>query len=123
MCVVRSLPLFAQSNGVFVMEFVRVASANAIAPGAALVVEVAGEEVLLANINGSFYAIGNICSHAYARLSDGYLDQEDCTAECPLHGSLFDLRTGQPRTLPAFEPVPVYAVRVEGDDLLLAPPA
>lgn len=102
-------------------EFVRVASASAITPGQALVVELAGEEVLLTNIDGTFYAIGNICSHAYALLSEGYLDTEECTVECPLHGSMFDLRTGKPRTLPAFEPVPVYAVRVEGDEVLLAP--
>ena len=64
-----------------------------------------------------FYAIHDECSHAAIPLSEG--DVEGCLIECWLHGSTFDLRTGKPTTLPAFEPVPVYPVRVEGDDLLV----
>ena len=63
------------------------------------------------------FAIRDQCSHASITLSEG--EVEDCLIECWLHGSTFDLRTGKPTTLPAFEPVPVYPVRVEGGDVLV----
>jgi 3-phenylpropionate/trans-cinnamate dioxygenase ferredoxin component len=67
------------------------------------------------------FAIRDECSHAAIALSEGDVDAVDgvCTIECWLHGSTFDLRTGKPTTLPAFEPVAVYPVRVEGDDVLV----
>ena len=63
------------------------------------------------------FAIRDECSHANIPLSEG--DVEGCLIECWLHGSTFDLRTGKPTTLPASEPVPVYPVRVDGDDVLV----
>jgi len=67
----------------------------------------------------TFYATTDICSHAYAELSEGYLDIDDCTIECPLHGSRFDIATGAVLTLPAYEPIATYPVRVEGEDVLV----
>ncbi len=67
----------------------------------------------------TFYAINNICSHAYAELSDGELDTDECSVTCPVHGSAFDLSTGRPNILPAFEPVASYRVSVQGDDILV----
>lgn len=64
---------------------------------------------------GELHAIGDTCSHAEISLSEG--DVEDCTIECWAHGSSFDLKTGQPLTLPAFEPVPVFALAVQGSDV------
>jgi 3-phenylpropionate/trans-cinnamate dioxygenase ferredoxin component len=64
---------------------------------------------------GAIHAIGDTCSHADVSLSEG--DVEDCTIECWGHGSQFDLRSGQPLSLPAYEPVPVFAVAIEGDDV------
>lgn len=64
---------------------------------------------------GELHAIGDTCSHAEISLSEG--DVEGCTIECWAHGSSFDLNTGQPLTLPAFEPVPVFALAVHGDDV------
>ncbi|HLV04901.1 non-heme iron oxygenase ferredoxin subunit [uncultured Georgenia sp.] len=66
---------------------------------------------------GDFHAVSDICSHGQVNLSDG--EVEDSTIECWLHGSTFDLRTGKPLSLPATQPVPVYAVSVEGDSVLV----
>ena len=82
-----------------------------------LLVEVDGEEVAVVRSGDEYYAIADLCSHAAVPLSEG--DVVDGTIECYLHGSLFDLRTGKPTGLPATEPVAVYPVRVEGDDLLV----
>ena len=67
--------------------------------------------------DGQVHAIGDTCTHADVSLSEG--EVEDCSIECWLHGSRFDLRTGEPLALPAIRPVPVYPVTVEGDDVLV----
>jgi 3-phenylpropionate/trans-cinnamate dioxygenase ferredoxin subunit len=66
------------------------------------------------NCAGTLYAIEDRCSHDDGELLEGALDQERCTVECPRHGSLFDLRTGKPLTLPAYVPVETFQVSVEG---------
>ena len=67
--------------------------------------------------DGDVHAVGDTCTHADVSLSQG--EVEDCSIECWLHGSRFDLRTGEPLALPAIRPVPVYRVTVEGDDVLV----
>lgn len=67
--------------------------------------------------NGDVHAIGDTCTHADVSLAEG--EVEDCSIECWLHGSRFDLRTGQPLALPAIRPVPVYPVTLDGDDVLV----
>jgi 3-phenylpropionate/trans-cinnamate dioxygenase ferredoxin subunit len=67
--------------------------------------------------DGSVHAVGDTCTHADVSLSEG--EVEDCTIECWLHGSRFDLRTGQPLALPAIRPVPVFPVTLDGDDVLV----
>lgn len=64
---------------------------------------------------GVLHAVGDTCSHAEISLSEG--DVEGCTIECWAHGSSFDLNSGQPLTLPAYEPIPVFALSVDGDDV------
>jgi 3-phenylpropionate/trans-cinnamate dioxygenase ferredoxin subunit len=66
--------------------------------------------IAVVTIDGEIFAVGDRCSHADVSLSEG--DVEGCSLECWLHGSAFDLRTGAPLTLPAIEPVPVFATRV-----------
>jgi 3-phenylpropionate/trans-cinnamate dioxygenase ferredoxin subunit len=83
----------------------------------AIRVELAGKPVCIARSNGEVFAIADVCSHADVALSEG--DVEDGKIECWLHGSLFDLRTGEPSGLPATRPVPTYPVTVEGDDVLV----
>lgn len=80
--------------------------------GGILGVEVGGEPVVLAKLDGSVYALGGVCTHAGGDLADGWLEGE--TLKCPLHNSGFNIRTGQAIGLPAKTPVPVYDVRVEG---------
>ncbi len=82
-------------------------------------VDVAGRKISLVRIGDDVYAIGDTCSHGNFSLSDGIVDEDACTIECPKHGSEFDLRSGEPLTLPAVRPVPAYAVRVVDGRVLL----
>ncbi len=100
------------------MEFVKVATINDLEPGAAKRVVVDGQPVALFNVDGEFHAIGDICSHAHASLSEGYI--EDDVVECPLHGARFNVRTGKNLSLPALFPVAKYEVRIAGEDILVA---
>jgi 3-phenylpropionate/trans-cinnamate dioxygenase ferredoxin subunit len=78
----------------------------------------AGDELIaLYNCDGAYFATDDTCSHAEASLSDGWL--EDCEVTCPLHGAIFDVKTGIPQCLPATRPIRTYVVRVEGDDIFV----
>ena len=98
--------------------YVRACSVAALSDESALGVEIDDVPVCLAKSQGQVFAIADICSHADVNLSEG--EVEDGTVECWLHGSRFDLRTGQPTGLPATRPVPTYAVKIEGDDVYVA---
>jgi nitrite reductase/ring-hydroxylating ferredoxin subunit len=98
-------------------EFVRVAGTSDLADGEIMPVDVGGEVVLLSRLDGTFYAVGEACSHAQGPLADGYVQGDE--VECPWHGSRFSLRTGKPTCPPATEPVPAFNVRVDGDDVLV----
>jgi 3-phenylpropionate/trans-cinnamate dioxygenase ferredoxin subunit len=77
-------------------------------------------EIAVANLGeGRFVAVDDICSHAEASLSEGEVDVDMETIECPRHGSTFDLRTGQPKTLPATVPIPAFPVKVDGDRIFI----
>jgi len=77
-------------------------------------------EIAVANLGeGVFLAVDDICSHAEASLSEGEVDVEDETIECPRHGSVFDLRSGKPRSLPATLPIVTFPVKVEGDTIMI----
>jgi 3-phenylpropionate/trans-cinnamate dioxygenase ferredoxin component len=89
------------------------------APRGVLRVELEGEPVaIVCTDGGSFSAISDVCSHAEVALSDGDIDGS--TVECWLHGSRFDLRTGKPLGPPATRSVPVYDIKVDGDDVYLS---
>lgn len=68
---------------------------------------------------GELLAIEDRCSHDDGPLAEGEFDSASCTVECPRHGSLFDIRSGKPKTLPAYRPVDTFPVRVEGDEIKL----
>ena len=93
--------------------FQRVCLLDEIAPGTARRVLVDGVAIAVVRTTDGVYAINDRCSHADVSLADGEVD--GCTIECWLHGSAFDLRSGEPLSLPAIVPVPVYAARVVGD--------
>ena len=71
------------------------------------------------NCDGTVYAIEDRCSHDDGPLVEGVLDQAECTIECPRHGSLFDLKTGMPLTLPAYVAVETFPVHIEDDMIKL----
>ena len=99
-------------------EFTRACSLSDVADGGSLAVEVGGEQVAIVRTEGEVFAIRDVCSHAEIALTEGSVD--GYAIECWLHGSCFDLRTGEPTNLPATEPVPVYPVKIEGDDVLVS---
>ena len=103
------------------MAFERVCALSEVPENGALRVELADIDIAVVRFEGGVYAIQDVCSHAEVPLSEGDVEELDGapTIECWLHGSCFDLRTGEPTNLPATEPVDVYPVRVEGEDVLV----
>jgi 3-phenylpropionate/trans-cinnamate dioxygenase ferredoxin component len=95
----------------------RACTVDEVVEGTALAVTVDGIDIALVRDGDEIYAIRDECSHAAIALSEG--DVEGCEIECWLHGSRFDLRTGKPTCLPATEPVAIYPVSVEGDDVMV----
>ena len=75
------------------------------------------EVVVVRDSDGELHAVSDICSHGAVSLSEG--EVEGCLIECWLHGSRFDLRTGQPDSPPAVRPIPVYPLTLDGDDVLV----
>lgn len=100
------------------MTFTRVCGVDEVAAGSSKRVDVAGHRLAVVRIgDDGWYVIGDECSHANYSLSEGEVWPDEYEIECPKHGSLFDVRTGEPQSLPATKPVPTYAVRVDGADV------
>jgi len=99
--------------------FVKLATIRDIPENGMCAAEYGGLRIALYNVDGQIYATSDVCSHAYAELSEGFLDTDDCTIECPLHGSRFDICTGAVLSLPAYEPIATYPVRIEGEDVFV----
>ncbi|HET7077519.1 MAG TPA: non-heme iron oxygenase ferredoxin subunit [Chloroflexia bacterium] len=102
-----------------ITQWVRVAATADLPPGEKMAVAVAGEEIALFNLDGTVYAIGDICTHAEASLSEG--EFYDNLVECPLHGSAFDVTTGKAMVLPAMGNSGKYAVKVEDGGIYVDP--
>ena len=101
------------------MSFQPVARADDVAKGTAISAEVDGVEIAVVHADDDqFYAVRDECSHASIALSEGEVD--GCTLECWLHGSRFDLRTGEPTGLPAVEPVATFPVEVRDGDIYVS---
>jgi 3-phenylpropionate/trans-cinnamate dioxygenase ferredoxin component len=88
-------------------------------PGERKLVEWEDLEIGVFNCGGKLYAIEDRCSHDDGPLAEGEFDPDTCTVECPRHGSLFDLTTGQPKTLPAYVPVDTFPVIIEDETIKL----
>ena len=101
---------------------VRLCARDDLAPGTARRFDVDGHRIALVRIADDFYAIGDRCSHADYSLALGDVWADDLELECPKHGSTFSLVTGEPQTFPATQPVPVYAIQVDGDDVSVVLP-
>jgi 3-phenylpropionate/trans-cinnamate dioxygenase ferredoxin component len=98
---------------------VRLCGVDEVAPGSAKRIDVDGLRLAVVRIGYDWYAIGDRCSHADESLSEGEVWVDEREIECPKHGSTFSLLDGEPQTLPATRPVPVYDVRVDGSDVML----
>jgi 3-phenylpropionate/trans-cinnamate dioxygenase ferredoxin subunit len=103
-------------------EFETVATLDEIPDGGMKQVVVKGDLVGLYRVGGNVYAIGDVCTHEEAYLTEGDFDPEDLEVECPLHGSHFNVESGEVRILPATKPEPVYPVKVEGNLIQVALP-
>ena len=90
-----------------------------LSPGEMKYVAVGDDQVLLANVEGTIYACDNVCTHAFAPLAEGDLYGEQ--VECPLHGSVFNVATGDVIDPPAVESLRAFQVRMEGRDILVGP--
>ena len=101
-----------------VSDYVRACPIDAVPEECATHVDLDGTPVAVVRSEGQVYAIHDVCSHQNVPLSEGEVG--DGTIECYLHGSTFDLATGEPLSLPATQPVPVYPVKIDGDDVLVS---
>ena len=98
-------------------DFVKVAETEDVQVSQMMAVEVNDEKICLANVNGKYYAIGNICTHMGGPLAEGKL--EEYIVQCPWHGSRFDIRSGEVVRPPAMKPESTYEVKVENNDILI----
>ena len=96
-----------------------VCTAAELPEGETRLVEIDGIKIGVFNCAGELFAIEDRCSHDDGPLAEGEFDPSTCTVECPRHGSRFDLRTGRPKTLPAFAPVETFQVRLEDGEIKL----
>lgn len=97
------------------LEWVTFIGKDEIRPGEREVFDTDYGSILLFNVDGSFYAVENVCSHEEYELADGVLD--GCELECSKHGSFFDIRSGEALNPPATRPIKIFAARVEGNDV------
>jgi 3-phenylpropionate/trans-cinnamate dioxygenase ferredoxin subunit len=98
---------------------IEVALAEELPPGSMRLVPVGARTIGVFNCAGTYYAIEDRCSHDDGPLCEGDWEPELCVVVCPRHGARFDLQTGIPMTLPAFESVPTYPVSVRADGLVV----
>jgi 3-phenylpropionate/trans-cinnamate dioxygenase ferredoxin subunit len=99
-------------------EFVKIAKKADIPEGVARVYETNGRRLAVCNVDGDLYAVDDVCTHDGGDLGEGELD--GFAIECPRHGARFDVRNGEVMALPAVKPVNGYAVKIDGDDILVA---
>ena len=104
------------------MDPVRLCGVDEMKAGTAKRFDVAGHRVCLVRIEDDFYAIGDRCSHANFSLAEGEVYPEEREIECWKHGSTFSLLDGEPQSLPATKPVPVYTVAVKDGDVMVELP-
>ena len=97
------------------VDYYTVATSDELPPGERLIVEIGHHVVALFNVDGQYYAIADVCTHDDGPLADGKLF--GCEIECPRHYARFDLRDGSVTAPPAVRPVPVYPVRVVGNEI------
>jgi naphthalene 1,2-dioxygenase system ferredoxin subunit len=95
--------------------WVKAAIRGQLGEGDVLGLVIGGQEIALYDLDGTLYCTDDICTHAYAKLSDGWLDRREI--ECPLHAGRFDIKTGKATAPPCTEAIKTYPVRVVGDEI------
>jgi 3-phenylpropionate/trans-cinnamate dioxygenase ferredoxin component len=99
-------------------DFVKVATVAELPPGGKLLAEVDGRAIAVFNIDNTYHAIDDVCTHDGGPLAEG--EFQGCEIRCPRHGARFDVRTGRALSFPAFEPVASHSVEVRGGDIYVA---
>ncbi len=99
-------------------DFVKVAVQSELPPGAKKLADANGRAIALFNVEGSIYAIDDVCTHDGGPLAEGALEGSEI--QCPRHGARFDVRTGKALCFPAFEPVATHRVELRGDEVFVA---
>jgi 3-phenylpropionate/trans-cinnamate dioxygenase ferredoxin subunit len=102
------------------IEYIPVGSVDELKQGERLFIEIDGKPIVILNINGEYYAIGDVCSHDDGPVGEGTVEGYEIT--CPRHGAHFDIRTGKVLALPAFVDIPAYPIRVVGNQIELGFP-
>ena len=98
-------------------ESIKLCDVSSVADGDIALHDINGREIAVARIGDEWFAIDDTCSHAKVSLSDGIVEDDDCTIECPKHGALFSLRNGEALTLPATRNVAAHATEVRGTEV------
>jgi 3-phenylpropionate/trans-cinnamate dioxygenase ferredoxin subunit len=98
-------------------QALKAARCSELPPGGKILLEIDGRAIALFNVDGTFYAIDDVCTHDGGPLAEG--DLVGCSIQCPRHGARFDVRTGKPLCMPAVEPVATHQVEVRGDELFV----
>lgn len=102
-------------------DYVKVATVDDIQLGERVLIELDGIRIAIFNLDGTYYAIEDTCTHDGGPLVEGEI-LDGCQIQCPRHGARFDIRTGAALTMPAFEPTPTYEVQVDGEDIYVEQP-
>jgi 3-phenylpropionate/trans-cinnamate dioxygenase ferredoxin subunit len=103
------------------LEFIPVATVEELKVGERMFIEIDGKPIVILNLQGEYYAIGDVCSHDDGPVGEGNLEGYEII--CPRHGAHFDIRTGKVLALPAFVDIPAYPIRVVGDQIEIGIPA
>jgi 3-phenylpropionate/trans-cinnamate dioxygenase ferredoxin subunit len=103
------------------LEYIAIGSVEELKEGERMFIEIDGKPIVILNINGEYYSIGDVCSHDDGPVGEGNVEGYEII--CPRHGARFDLRTGKVLALPAFVDIPAYPVRVVGDQIEIGIPA
>ena len=102
-------------------DYVKVATVDDIQLGERVLIELDGIRIAIFNLDGTYYALEDTCTHDGGPLVEGEI-LDGCQIQCPRHGARFDIRTGAALTMPAFEPTPTYEVQVDGEDIYVEQP-
>jgi 3-phenylpropionate/trans-cinnamate dioxygenase ferredoxin component len=100
-------------------EWIRACDSKSLKSGEMMDFDFHDKKILLVNIDNTIYASDRICTHAYADLATGFLNEEEKTVTCPLHMSAFNLENGNPLNLPAKEPLMIYKTKIDNNSIFI----